>query len=389
MTNPWEGLPGEVLAAGPELQELADEIIEAIRAEVPAYALPLEGVFGEAVRRGTTEALSQFNAMVREPEQGRDHGRHVYVALGRGEARNGRSLEALLAAYRVGARVAWRRLAAAGVESGLPPETLVQLAESIFAYIDELSAESAEGYAQEQAERAGEADRRRAALIALLLRRPAAAPESLAAAAEQAGWRVPRQLAAVVWRAEEGRRPIARLPLGSIAAPVDGDLVALVPDAAAPGRRAEIEHAIGGVAAGLGPTVAPEDAARSHDRAAGALALAEERGDRAILAADEHRIDLLLRADRELVGDLAADRLRPLGSETPASRARLEATLLAWLRAAGSVPAAAAELDVHAQTVRYRMGRLRELLGDALDDPDARFELEAALRSRSAGATSA
>jgi hypothetical protein len=35
---------------------------------------------------------------------------------------------------------------------------------------------------------------------------------------------------------------------------------------------------------------------------------------------------------------------------------------------------------VHPQTVRYRMSRLRELFGSALDDPDGRFELELALR---------
>ena len=33
--------------------------------------------------------------------------------------------------------------------------------------------------------------------------------------------------------------------------------------------------------------------------------------------------------------------------------------------------------------VRYRLARLRELMGDQLDDPDARFELELALRARS------
>jgi DNA-binding PucR family transcriptional regulator len=36
---------------------------------------------------------------------------------------------------------------------------------------------------------------------------------------------------------------------------------------------------------------------------------------------------------------------------------------------------------VHPQTARYRRTRLRELLGDQLDDPDARFELELALRT--------
>jgi DNA-binding PucR family transcriptional regulator len=42
----------------------------------------------------------------------------------------------------------------------------------------------------------------------------------------------------------------------------------------------------------------------------------------------------------------------------------------------------ARELHIHPQTARYRMSRLRELLGSELDDPDARFELEAALRGR-------
>jgi DNA-binding PucR family transcriptional regulator len=44
----------------------------------------------------------------------------------------------------------------------------------------------------------------------------------------------------------------------------------------------------------------------------------------------------------------------------------------------------AADLHVHPQTVRYRLARLRELLGAALDDPEARFELEVVLRARSA-----
>jgi DNA-binding PucR family transcriptional regulator len=42
-------------------------------------------------------------------------------------------------------------------------------------------------------------------------------------------------------------------------------------------------------------------------------------------------------------------------------------------------------LHVHPQTARYRTARLRELLGEQLEDPDARFELEIALRCREAG----
>ena len=83
--------------------------------------------------------------------------------------------------------------------------------------------------------------------------------------------------------------------------------------------------------------------------------------------------------------DIAATALAPLADETPASRERLIETLAAWLRHRGRTEAVAAALHVHPQTVRYRMGRLRELYGDRLDDPDTRFELELALRSRADG----
>ena len=79
----------------------------------------------------------------------------------RGELRQGRTLDSLQAAYRVGARVAWRRLAAAARRAGVEPDVLSLLAESIFAYIDELSADSVEGYAEAQARLEDERRRRR------------------------------------------------------------------------------------------------------------------------------------------------------------------------------------------------------------------------------------
>src|SRR4051812_17452000 len=96
---PWEGLPDDALAAlAPELPALADEIIATIRAEVPSFGRPLDGVFGQVVRGGVEEALKQFEVMARTPGIGRTAGRSVYVELGREEVREGRSLDALLAA---------------------------------------------------------------------------------------------------------------------------------------------------------------------------------------------------------------------------------------------------------------------------------------------------
>src|SRR5215204_7144383 len=151
-TEPWRALPASVAdLIEPELDATTDEILATIAREVPEYARPLEGSFGRGVRTGVTEALRQFVALIRDPGAGRDQGREVYAGLGSGELRQGRTLDALQSAYRVGARVAWRRIAAAARRAGVEPELLSLLAESIFAYIETLSADSVEGYAEARA----------------------------------------------------------------------------------------------------------------------------------------------------------------------------------------------------------------------------------------------
>jgi DNA-binding PucR family transcriptional regulator len=62
----------------------------------------------------------------------------------------------------------------------------------------------------------------------------------------------------------------------------------------------------------------------------------------------------------------------------------MEETALAFVQHGGNAAAMARALHLHPQTIRYRLGRLRELFGEDLADPDARFELELALRFRSA-----
>src|SRR4051812_5093502 len=112
--HPWSGLPPETaVRLRPELPGLAEEIIAAISVAVPDYVRPLEGAFGTALRLGVEEALGQFLEMIERPGGERGPGREIYEQLGRAELRAGRSLDALLAAYRIGARVAWRRLSAA------------------------------------------------------------------------------------------------------------------------------------------------------------------------------------------------------------------------------------------------------------------------------------
>jgi hypothetical protein len=187
----FETIPTEAAdVLRPVLSELADEIIQAIAEEVPDYARALEGPFGQVVRHGVERALGRFVDAIADPSAASGHGPRrdtTYVALGRGEMRVGRSLDALLSAYRVGARLAWRRFVDAGVSGGLPPATLYRLGEAIFAYIEAISAESVEGYAEEQSARAGESQRRRRELVRVLAVQPPADVEALRAAASAAG----------------------------------------------------------------------------------------------------------------------------------------------------------------------------------------------------------
>src|SRR6266576_3795154 len=181
-SEPWRGLPLEVAdLIEPELAAITEEILATIAREVPEYERPLEGRFGRGIRLGVNQALLQFVALIRAPDAGREPGREVYVELGRGEQRVGRTLDALQAAYRVGARVAWRRIAEAGQRANLDPEPLTLMADAIFAYIDELSADSVEGYAEAQAAVEDLRRQRRQELVTLLLRQPPASAADVAA----------------------------------------------------------------------------------------------------------------------------------------------------------------------------------------------------------------
>jgi hypothetical protein len=378
--QPWHELPLKVAAVvRPLLPELVDEVIEAV-GSVPGYERPLEGEFGVGVRAGVEEAL---NHLVLEIEaSGPVERPNVYTRLGRGEMRAGRSLDSLLSAYRIGARVTWRRVAAAGEASGLEPATLYLLAESIFAYIDVLSAESAEGYALEQTAIAGKTELARRRLVRLLVREPAADPDLVQAAAHEAGWQLPRTLAAVAIASAEQdgtRSPTLQLPHGAVTETVGELTCAIVPDPDAPGRRTQLERAVrnSGVRAGLGTTVAWTEAAVSFVRARAALALAP---DASLVSASDRAGELLLTADPALSTEFAAAQLAPLASLSPGSRERLTATLRIWLEEQGRLAPAAQRLGIHPQTARYRLARLRELFGDGLDDADTRFWLELALR---------
>src|SRR3989442_8790586 len=119
--SPWHALDSDVARAlAPATPPLVDEVIEAVGRAVPVY----EGALDSNVRAGVQQALEGFLELVGAGEDALVPRREVYVRFGRGERRAGRSLDALLHAYRVGAQVAWRGVAPAGDAAGLEPQAL-------------------------------------------------------------------------------------------------------------------------------------------------------------------------------------------------------------------------------------------------------------------------
>ena len=384
-SEPWRYLPrGIADLLEPELPAIAAEILPAIGREVPEYARPLEGAFGEGIQNGVEEALRRFVALVRDPDAPGDASRQVYVSLGRGELRSGRTLDSLQAAYRVGARVAWRGLARVTQTAGVDHEISARLAEAIFAYIDELSAESVDGYAQAQAEFAGARDRQRAELVAVLLGNTPGV--DLASLAATLGWSLPRSAATIACAPHRTAGLARRLGGDVLFTAFDAVGCVVMPDAEGPGRRDLIRAAAGGRRAAIGPNVAIDRLPLSWRLATGALELADGTE---LVVADDHLSELVVRLSAPVAERILERRLAALDPLTPAARRRMAATALAYVQHGGNAAAIGRDLHLHPQTARYRVARLRELLGDQLDDPDARFELEAALRSASARPPSA
>jgi hypothetical protein len=394
---------GRLELSGPVVDELramlpsvAARTVAALTAEVAEYRHGAVGAEAASTIPSAVElALDTFLRLATDPE-GDGAGRvgpmlEAAYALGRGEARAGRTMGALLAAYRVGARTAWQELSARLVRRQVSAATIAQFAALVFAYIDELSGASAAGHRDELAT----SGRVREQLLEQLAQAIVAGepPDRLAERAERAAWSAPDTLTAVALRvayvgnAAQLLDPRTLRLTGDMAPGLAShdlashDLaVLLVPDAHR--SRAALRAALVGRGAVIGPTRPWTDAHVSYRRVLRALELVAEGGNETI-DTDDHLVELVATADRDAFDDLRTRALRPLAQLRPEVRARLTETLRSWLLHQGRREEVAAELNVHPQTVRYRMTQLRELFGERLTDPGTALELIVALSVRS------
>jgi hypothetical protein len=328
--------------------------------------------------------LEQFVDRLADPDAPQEDRKALFRNLGRHELMEGRNLDVLQSAYRIGARVAWRRMSRTAERANVPISTLCLLAEAIFAYIDELSALSIEGYATAQAREAGSLERRRRRLLNLILANPPSTPQAIAVAAQTARWTLPERVFTVALEPTDTRTPPLSVG-GDVLVDLESNAPCLVVAEADEHRLSELA----GWRAAIGPKVPLMAAFQSLSLARDTLALVHRGilGDIPVIRCTDHLPTVWLFSD-PTVGDWLADAtLRPLATLSAIQRGRLSETLLAWLKTRGNVTDVAGLLDVHPQTVRNRMHQLEKLFGDRLTNPDDRFEMELALRAQADGAT--
>lgn len=144
-----------------------------------------------------------------------------------------------------------------------------------------------------------------------------------------------------------------------------------------------LDQALLGTRAAIGLTVPTALASDSIRWARRTLELVDAGviDDAPFIHCGDHLITLWLLSDPALLDQLAQRELAPIAGISTTRRERLIETLRIWLDTRGTAAHMGELLDVHPQTVRYRMRNLESIFGEQLIDPESRFSTEAVLRA--------
>jgi sugar diacid utilization regulator/putative methionine-R-sulfoxide reductase with GAF domain len=130
---------------------------------------------------------------------------------------------------------------------------------------------------------------------------------------------------------------------------------------------------------------APADLRRGAEEARAALRVARRLGERATVASYRRLgIERLLLGIEppELLEEYVEDWLGPLARAAQGRGAPLVESLEALAHEGWNMRASARRLGIHVNTLLYRLGRIEQILGRELDDPEVRMAMAVALRAR-------
>jgi len=364
----------------------------------------------DAIVRACMAGLDLFLATAREARPATQAELRPLAQLGILQARSSQSVEPILAAYRIAARVAWDEILRAW--RGHPeatPEAMMLVANYVFAALDQVAAEVTRAYLHAREQHMQRGTRAHARLFhalisdnfdselelqrqALALNTPLAAGGYVALVAKlvvgnRDGERGGQALAEVAQSIELPRGALMHATDPStlvVLWPVDAaseteplrTFVARLQDEAAQRSgqlRARVRAGIGGYHTGL------HGISRSYLEAQQAIEAGRKlRPEGLVHGHDEVIPHLVLAQNPHLAERFVAHTLGRLTDPKLRNREQLLGTLEAYL-AKGSVKDAASALGLHRHTVLYRLEKLKELLGDDMDVPATRLRLQLAL----------
>ncbi|MCP2338982.1 PucR family transcriptional regulator [Actinomadura rupiterrae] len=353
---------------------IADETSAEILRRFPVYARPHDPRYAEIQRQATFWVIDHFLALLAKPSLPSADLLNFWRELGRGEAREGRSLVPMAESLRVGAGISVRRMTEEADRLGMDTSarTMAQITDALLIFHNHLMAAAAEGHAEESGSAGNRFELGRQRLVDLLVSDDPDA-DKIADLARELRWPVPRTIAAVALdRVPESVFPPDILTGYHLDAPF-----LFVPDPEGPGRRALLTDLLAGRMCAVGIQVPPAEAAKSVRWSRQALRLVESRvlpGDRPVFAAD-HLALLMLMQDPDLAEHAIARRLGPLLDARESTRLDLAHTLNACFELRFNATEIGRRLHLHPQTVRYRIRNLHALFGEQLDDPSRHLEL--------------
>jgi hypothetical protein len=361
------------------LDALVDAAVEAIRAEIPAYAARDEGFFGDVTEQVAAHYRTKLTAFLEERTVTLEEVAFIRGAATR-RARAGLALEDYIAAYRVGEKVLWDAVVSAAGRSPQGQEAALTLAAPLMRYVDFVTTHAARSYVEFQQFALADADRERRDLLEQLLTGEWPAQPELRAAAGTYGVGPETPLVAVVAVASGGAdaahtvsAAIARAA-GLKAPPLvvvrRDEIVAVASGADARGLSERVAAAHGRLSAEGVPfavavsTVAngPSELPRVYAEARYAVVGLPESGGVVALPSLSAFEYLTSRTD-DTVRRLVDPRVRRVLAEDRERGSVLATTVQAFADADLSLRVTAERLHIHPNTAQYRLRRLEERTG--------------------------
>jgi DNA-binding PucR family transcriptional regulator len=178
-----------------DLSALVDAAIEAMRAEIPAYAAQGDGFFEDVREQVAAHYRTKLTAFLEERQVTLEEVGFIRGAAMR-RARAGLALEHYINAFRVGEKVLWDAIVARAGDHPFGHEAALTLAAPLMRYVDFVTTQAAHAYVEFQQFALADADRERRDLLDLLLAGDLPAEGALRTLARQ--YRIDAETPAVV-----------------------------------------------------------------------------------------------------------------------------------------------------------------------------------------------